>query len=167
MIAWIVLALVAGERLAELYISERHTKALIREGAFEAGRGHYLLVVAVHVGWLAALFSWLGSRPVEINFAWLLLYALLQVARVWVMTSLGRFWTTRIIVVPGVPLVRKGPYKFLSHPNYAVVVAEILVLPLVYGAWQIAALFSVLNALVLAIRIRAENQALAARRALS
>lgn len=167
MIAWIVVALVACERLAELFISERHTAALKREGAFEAGREHYLLMVGIHTAWLFALFTWIATRAVDVSYPWLTIYLLLQVARVWVMTSLGRFWTTRIIVVPHVPLVRKGPYKFVNHPNYVVVASEIVVLPLVFGAWQIAAAFSVLNALILVIRIRAENRALAARRALS
>lgn len=167
LLAWVVLVLVAAERLAELFISQRHTKVLLAEGAFEVGRCHYPLIVAVHTLWIAALFTWAATRPVSVAVPWLAVYLAIQILRVWVMASLGRYWTTRIIVAPQAPLIRTGPYRFLRHPNYVVVVAEIIVLPMVFGAWQIAALFTVLNAIALWIRIRAENQALAPRAALS
>jgi methyltransferase len=106
---------------------------------------------------------WLAQdRP--ILFPWLALFILIEIARIWVLASLGRRWTTRIIVLPGVPLVRRGPYRFISHPNYAVVAAEIAVLPIVFGLWKIALIFTLLNAAVLAVRIRAENAALKACR---
>jgi methyltransferase len=102
---------------------------------------------------------WLApGRPIE--GLWLALYVLLQIARVWVLASLGSRWTTRIIVLLDAPLVKAGPYRFISHPNYAVVVAEIAVLPLVFGLWPIALIFSALNAAVLTVRIREENRAL-------
>ena len=102
---------------------------------------------------------WLApARPVD-GF-WLALFVLIELARIWVLLTLGRRWTTRIIVVPGEPLVRRGPYRFLNHPNYVVVVAEIAVLPLVFGLWQVALIFTLLNAAVLAVRIREENRAL-------
>ena len=94
----------------------------------------------------------------------LVLFALLQVFRAWVLLSLGKYWTTRVITVPGVPLVRRGPYRFLRHPNYVVVAAEIAVLPLAFGAWAVAVVFSALNGALLAWRISVEDQALGPRR---
>lgn len=161
--AFILLGLVAIERLAELVISQRNTKRLLAEGAHETSPGHYPLIVLVHVAWLAALFAWVVMYQPVLRPIWLGVYIALQVFRAWVMLSLGRYWTTRIITVPHAPLVTRGPYKYLRHPNYVVVVLEIAVLPLAIGAWPIALLFSALNALVLWIRIRAENAALQSR----
>ena len=153
-----ILALVTIQRLGELLVSKRNTKRLLDQGAREYAPAHYPLIVAVHVAWLASLW-WLGvSRPID-PF-WLAVFVLIEIARIWVFVSLGERWTTRIIVVPGETLVRRGPYRFLNHPNYAVVVAEIAALPLVFGLWKIALSFSLLNAAVLAVRIREENQAL-------
>jgi methyltransferase len=120
------------------------------------------LIVVVHVAWLISLWVFGHDRPV--NVLALLLYLVLQGFRLWVMRTLGSRWTTRIIVLPERPLVSAGPYRFLSHPNYAVVAAEIAVLPLVLGLPLLAAVFTILNAAVLAIRIRAESHALAASR---
>jgi methyltransferase len=112
----------------------------------------------VHAAWLASLW-WLAlARPID-GF-WLALFVLIEIGRIWVLVSLGKRWTTRIIVLPDAPLVRRGPYRFVNHPNYVVVVAEIAVLPLVFGLWEISLLFSVLNAVLLTLRIRAENRAL-------
>ena len=155
----IILALVTLQRVGELWLSNRNTQRLLAQGAQEHGRAHYPLIIAVHAAWLAALWWLAPGLPVQAP--WLALYVLLQVARVWVLATLGPRWTTRIIVLPGASLVNAGPYRFVSHPNYLVVVAEIAVLPLVFGLWQIALIFSALNAAVLAIRIRAENRALA------
>ena len=154
----IILALVTLQRLGELWLSNRNTRRLLARGAREVGTAHYPLIVAVHALWLAALWWLAPGRPID-GF-WLALFVLLQLARVWVIATLGERWTTRIIVLPDAPLVRRGPYRLLNHPNYAVVVAEIAVLPLVFGLWQVALIFSALNAAVLAIRIRAENRAL-------
>ena len=156
----LILALVTLHRLGELMLARRNTKALLARGAHEVGQGHYPLIVAVHAAWLAALWWLAPGRPV----IWPLvgLFLLLQAGRLWVLTTLGRRWTTRIIVLPDAPLVKDGPYRWLRHPNYAVVVGEIAVLPLAFGLWQLAALFTLLNGIVLAIRIRAEGQALAA-----
>lgn len=155
----VVLALVTVQRLGELMLSRRNTKRLIAQGAVEHAPGHYPLIVALHAAWLAGLWWLAWDRPVQ--WPWLVVFILLQAARVWVLATLGGRWTTRIIVLPGAPLVRKGPYRFLSHPNYAVVVAEILVLPLAFGLLLYGLAFSVLNAAVLSIRIRAEQKALA------
>jgi len=154
---WILL-LVTGERLAELVHARRNTSALLALGGRELAPGHYPLIVGLHALWLGGL--WLLALNKQPDVAWLAVFAILQATRLWVLATLGRRWTTRIIVVPGETLVRNGPYRFMAHPNYAVVVGEIAVLPLVFGLWRYALVFSVLNALVLAIRVRAENAAL-------
>ncbi len=156
--AYAILALVTAQRLAELRLAKRNTRRLLERGAVEHARSHYPLVVAVHAAWLAALWWWAPGRP--INVALLALFLLLQLARLWIIGTLGERWTTRIIVLPGAPLVRNGPYRFVSHPNYVVVAAEIAVLPLVFGLWEVALAFSLLNAAVLAVRISAEERAL-------
>ena len=153
-----ILLLVTLERLGELWLSNRNTRRLIERGAKEHGRDHYPLIVVLHVAWLAALWWLAPLRPIQ-PF-WLALFFLIELGRVWVIASLGERWTTRIIVLPDAPLVSHGPYRFTDHPNYLVVVAEILVLPLVFGLWRTALVFSLLNAALLAIRIRAENRAL-------
>ena len=154
----IILALVTLQRLGELWLSNRNTRRLLAQGAHEVGASHYPLIVAVHAFWLLALWWLARGRPID-GF-WLGLFVLIELARIWVLASIGRRWTTRIIVLPGAPLVRRGPYRFVDHPNYLVVIAEIAVLPLVFGLWQIALLFSLLNAAALTIRIREENRAL-------
>jgi methyltransferase len=156
--ASVILALVTLQRLLELWLSNRNTKCLLARGAKEVGARHYPFVVLVHVMWLAAL--WWVARDRPVNGFWLAIYVLLQVARVWVLATLGPRWTTRIIVVPDEPLVRRGPYRFVNHPNYVVVAGEIAVLPLVFGFWDLALIFTLLNAAVLNIRIREENRAL-------
>jgi methyltransferase len=159
-LAVIILAFVTLQRLAELAIAQRNTTHLLARGAYEVAPEHYPLIVAVHTAWLAGLW-WLapGLTP---DAGWLVVFFALQFGRVWVLATLGARWTTRIIVLPGAPLITTGPYRFVSHPNYAVVVGEIAALPLAFGLPGFAILFSVLNAAVLVIRIRAENQALVA-----
>jgi methyltransferase len=141
-----------------LVVARRNTRALIARGAYEVAPGHYPLIVLVHAGWLAALW-WLAPGK-SVHWPLIAIFALLQAARLWVLATLGPRWTTRIIILPGAPLVIGGPFRFLSHPNYTVVVAEIAILPLAFGLCQVALLFSLLNAAVLTIRIRAENRAL-------
>ena len=154
----VILALVTLQRLGELWLANRNTRRLLSQGAREHAPGHYPLIVAVHGLWLATLW-WFGlDRPVDIF--WLAMFVIVEIARIWVLASLGPRWTTRIIVLPEAPLVRRGPYRFVNHPNYLVVIAEIVVLPLVFGLWPVALIFSALNAAALAIRIHAENAAL-------
>jgi len=155
----VVLGLVTAQRLGELVLANRNTRALLAKGAVETGRRHYPLIVALHAAWLAGLWFLAWDRPVD-PF-WLGMFIVLQLARVWVIASLGGRWTTRIITLPGEPLVRKGPYRFVSHPNYMVVAAEIAVLPLAFGLPIYALVFFVLNTAVLWVRIRAEGRALA------
>jgi methyltransferase len=154
----IILVLVTLQRLGELWLSNRNTRRLLAQGAREHGRSHYPLIVAVHTTWLATLW-WLAPMR-SIDGFWLAIFVMLELARIWVLASLGERWTTRIIVLPDVPLVRRGPYRFVNHPNYLVVIGEIAVLPLVFGLWQVALVFTVLNAAVLWARIREENRAL-------
>jgi methyltransferase len=156
--AALLLALVTLERLAELWLARRNTKALMAIGAVEVAPGHYPLIVLLHAMWLAGL--WLLGWQQSVGIVWLVIFLLLQVLRVWVLATLGPRWTTRIIVQPGLPLVATGPYRLLSHPNYVVVVGEIAVLPLCLGLPWYALAFSIANAAVLTIRIRAENAAL-------
>ena len=153
-----VLALVTLQRLGELLLAQRNTRRLIAQGAYEVGAAHYPLIVGLHAAWLAGL--WLFGWDRDVSLPWLSVFVVLQLLRVWVIASLGGRWTTRIIILPGAPLVRRGPYRLLSHPNYAVVVGEIAVLPLAFGLPGLAILFSVLNAAVLWVRIRAEARAL-------
>ncbi len=161
-LAEFILATVALQRVLELVISRRHTQRLMARGAVEVAPKHYPFMVAVHAAWLISL--WVLGRDQPVNVVALLVYLALQGLRVWVMHTLGPRWTTRIIVLPEQPLVSAGPYRFLSHPNYAVVVGEIAVLPLVLNLPLVAVVFTILNAMILAIRIRAENRALAASR---
>jgi len=158
-----VVGLVALERLAELWIARRNTRALLEAGGVEAGGRHYPLIVALHAAWLLAIPLTVPPEA-TVSVPLLALFVLLQGCRAWVLLSLGRYWTTRVITVPGAPLVRRGPYRFMRHPNYLVVAAEIVVLPLAFGAWTVAVLFSGLNAALLTWRISVEDQALAPRR---
>jgi methyltransferase len=154
----VILALVTLQRLGELWLSNRNTRRLLASGAREYGAAHYPLIVAVHALWLISLWLLALNRPID-GF-WLGAFILIEIARIWVLATLGRRWTTRVIVLPNAPLVRRGPYRLVNHPNYVVVVAEIAVLPLVFGLWQIALVFTILNAAILSIRIREENRAL-------
>ena len=154
----LILALVTLERLAELPWARSNTKRLLAAGGREMAAGHYPLIVLLHAGWLAALWWLAPGRPVSPVL--LGLFAIVEIGRAWTLATLGRRWTTRIIVVPGETLVAGGPYRFVDHPNYWIVAAEIALLPLVFGLWEVALVFSLLNAILLAIRIRAEAQAL-------
>jgi methyltransferase len=144
--------------VAELFLVKCNTARLLGRGAKEVAPAHYPLIVALHAAWLGGLWLLAWDRPVQ--WPWLALFAVLQVLRFWVLATLGDRWTTRIVILPGAPLVKTGPYRFLNHPNYVVVIGEIAVLPLVFGLPLYALAFSILNGLVLSIRITAENAAL-------
>lgn len=160
----VLVALVALERVAELVISRRNLSWSLRQGGFERGLGHYPAMVALHTGLLAGclLEVWLLDRPFVPALGWPMLVLVLasQGLRWWCIATLGRQWNTRIVVVPGMARVTRGPYRLLSHPNYVAVVVEGFALPLVHDGWVTAALFTVLNVPLLAVRIRAENAAL-------
>ena len=158
------LGLVALQRLLELAHARSNTARLRRLGAVEADAGGYPLYVLLHAGWLISLALFV---PAETQPDWLLigLFALLQLGRIWVIVSLGRYWTTRIITLPDAPLMQTGPFRYLRHPNYMLVVVEIAILPLAFGAVAVAATFSALNLMLIARRIRIEERVLAPRRA--
>jgi methyltransferase len=154
----ILLAYLTVQRLAELWWAKENEARLMTAGGIEYGHSHLPLIILFHAAWMAGLWLLAYDRPVEPFF--LALFVVLQVARFWVLATLGRRWTIRIIVVPGERLVARGPYRFLRHPNYAVVTGEIAVVPLALGLPAYALVFSILNAAMLAIRITAENAAL-------
>ncbi|MEM7642868.1 MAG: isoprenylcysteine carboxylmethyltransferase family protein [Pseudomonadota bacterium] len=156
--ALLFLAFLIAQRLGELALAKANTARLLAKGAVEIGAGHYPVIVAMHSAWIAAMIVFGWDQAVQPG--WLAVFAGLQVLRVWILAALGRRWTTRIIVLDE-PLVRTGPFRYLRHPNYTLVVAEIAVAPLVLGLEWMALVFSVLNALVLAWRIRVEDRALA------
>jgi methyltransferase len=161
---WLVLA-IALLRLGELAYARRNAQRLLERGGHEVGARHYPLLVGLHAAWLVAIFVTVppGTPPA---LPLLGIFAALLAARIWTIASLGRYWTTRIITLPHEPLARRGPYRFLRHPNYVIVAGEVAVLPLIFGAWRLALVFSVVNAALLWHRIRVEDQALQPRRGL-
>ncbi len=161
-LAWL-LGFVALQRLAELALAERNTRRLLAQGAREIGADHYPLFILLHGSWLIAL-ALVVPWSAEPSWPLIAIFFVLQGLRVWVVASLGRFWTTRIITLEGAPLIRRGPYRWVNHPNYWVVAGEVAVLPLAFGAWHVALVWSVSNALLLRHRIRLENAALDERR---
>jgi methyltransferase len=155
--------LVAMQRLLELFYSRRNERKLRARGAVERGRGHYPMIVAVHTLWLASTLVEGLQRGPEIPAWWplpLAAFLLVQPLRYWAILSLGTNWNTRVLVVPGGKLVRRGPYRYFPHPNYVVVAVEVLTFPLIFGAWITAIVFSLLNAALLYVRIKTENRAL-------
>lgn len=164
-LAWI-LAFVIAQRLGELALARANARRLVAQGGREVGRAHYPLFILLHASWLVAIAA---TTPLDAQPVWPLVgvFLVLQALRVWVIATLGRYWTTRIITVDGARLVRHGPFRFVRHPNYWVVAGEIAVLPLAFGAWEIAVIWSILNALLLRHRIAVEAAALAPREALS
>jgi methyltransferase len=165
---WYTLLIVAVglERLAELVVSKRNARWSIELGGVETGRGHYPVMVVLHTGLLLGCLAevWLLRPPFlpVLGFTMLALVLASQALRWWCIATLGRQWNTRVIVVPGLPRVTGGPYRFFSHPNYVAVVVEGFALPLVHTAWITALVFSACNAVLLTARIRTENRALAA-----
>jgi methyltransferase len=159
---WVVAA-VALLRVAELLYAGRNTRRLKARGGVEIAPEQYPWFVALHAAWLASLLLFVPANATP-NLYLLGIFALAQAARVWIIATLGPFWTTRVITLPGAPLVRRGPYRFVRHPNYAIVCIEIAVLPLAFGAWIVAAIFTAANAALIAWRVFAEDTALDARR---
>jgi methyltransferase len=156
--AWLIIFLVI-QRFAELAVAKWNSVRLLEAGAREFGASHYHLIVALHAFWLLGL--WMFGHDRSVNPVGLGLFVLLQGARLWVLFSLRGRWTTRVIVVPGAPKVKRGPYRWLNHPNYWVVAFEIALVPLTLGLPVFALVFSVANAAVLFLRIRVEEKALA------
>jgi len=161
----VVVALVAVERLVELVVSKRNAAWSLERGGVESGRGHYPAMVVLHTGFLVAMLveAWVRRPDVAAGLAWsmLALVVAAQGLRWWCIATLGPRWNTRVIIVPGLPPVTGGPYRLLRHPNYVAVVVEGVALPMVHGAWITAVVFTVANAALLRVRIRAEDEALA------
>jgi methyltransferase len=163
---WGLLAAIAVERVAELAVSQRHAVALLRAGGVESGRGHFPVMVALHVALLAGCVA----EPLALHrtfipalgYPMLTVVVLANALRWWCVATLGPRWSARVIVIPGLPLVRSGPYRWFAHPNYVAVVVEGAALPLVGSAWITACTFTVLNAALLTVRLRCETGALAA-----
>ena len=161
-LVWI-LGLVVIQRLVELVVASSNTRRLLARGGREVGRAHYPLFILLHGSWLVAIAA---TTPLSVEPIWPLIgvFVILQLGRVWVISTLGPYWTTRIITVDDAPVVRRGPFRFVRHPNYCVVAGEIAVLPLAFHDWAIALIWSILNALLLRHRIGVESAAIAPRR---
>jgi len=157
----VFLGFIVVQRLSELAIAKRNTARLLAKGAHEVGAAHYPFMVVLHTAWIACLIIFGVNEAVAMS--WFAVFAVLQVLRVWILCSLGERWTTRIIIVEE-PLVVRGPFKYVSHPNYMLVIAEIFVAPMVLGLAWVAAIFTVLNAAMLYVRINKEHRALASLR---
>ena len=161
----VLIAVVALERLAELVVSKRNAAWSFERGGVETGQRHYVVMVVLHTGLLVGclLEVWLLHPEFHpaLGYPMLALVVASQALRWWCIATLGRRWNTRVIVVPGLPLVTGGPYRLTSHPNYVAVVVEGLALPLVYSAWITAVVFTACNAVLLTVRLRVENAALA------
>jgi methyltransferase len=159
----VVCGLVALQRLLELRYADRNTRALLARGAVETGAAHYPFFILLHGSWLICTTIVAIATRAPTNW-WLIgFFGLLQAGRVWVIATLGPYWTTRLISMPGAPLVRSGPFRFVRHPNYLIVTIEIATLPLAFGEYLVAIGFTVLNLALLAVRIREEERALANR----
>jgi methyltransferase len=158
----VLVLLVGGERVAELVVSLRNAKWSFAQGGVESGRGHYPFMVVLHTALLAGCLVEAAHRPFIPALGWTMFAVVLlsQGLRWWCITVLGHQWNTRVIVVPGLQLVARGPYRWIRHPNYVAVVAEGIALPLVHTAWITAVVFTILNIALLAIRIRTEETAL-------
>lgn len=159
----IIAILILAQRGLEEVYSSTNTKRLLAEGAQEAGAQFYPVVATAHLGWIASLFL-LISPNANITWPLLILYVLLQGVRYWVIGSLGRYWTHRIITLDSAPLVRRGPYKYIRHPNYVITLIETMLLPLAFGAWGLALIMTAIWAAVLHYKILLEDAALAKRR---
>ncbi|MFJ9908834.1 isoprenylcysteine carboxyl methyltransferase family protein [Streptomyces sp. NPDC101152] len=159
-----LMPLMTAERLLEVVVARRNTRWAMARGGVEFGRGHYPVMVVLHVAFLAGIVVEIAvtSRSFVPALTWtaLAMVVLANLVRLWCVRALGPQWNTRVIIVPGLPLITHGPYRWLRHPNYVIVMTEGIALPLVYGAWTTALLFTVANAALLAVRLRAENSAL-------
>jgi methyltransferase len=163
MLFYIIIAIVIIQRLVELIIANRNEKWMRSQGAFEAGAVHYPIMVTMHIAFFISLLVEVLVTNKPLSPLWiplLSLFLIAQIARVWCLASLGTFWNTKIIILPGADVVKKGPYKFIRHPNYVIVATELLVLPLIFSAYFTAIVFSLLNIWMLSVRIPVEEKAL-------
>lgn len=161
MVFTVFILFLIGLRVGELLLARRNERWLLQHGAVEYGQKHYPYIVALHALFFVSLITeYIFTSPKSFSLPLLLLYFLLLAFKAWVLFSLGRFWNTKIFRIPNYPLVKKGPYRFMKHPNYVIVIAEIALIPLIFHLYITAVVFSVLNGLMLYVRIREENKAL-------
>jgi len=150
---------VITQRLSELYIARRNEKWLRSQGAVEYGKSHYPYIVALHTLFIISIIAEYILRPgLSMDYIFLLLFILLLAFKFWALSSLGKYWNTKIFRVPGSGPVKKGPYKLFKHPNYFIVICEIVIIPMVFHLYYTAIIFTVLNAIMLTVRIRVENK---------
>lgn len=160
----VFLSIIVIQRIIELYIAKRNEKWMKAQGALEFGQAHYRWMVLMHVMFLFVYLVEVLLFNKSLSIAWpflLLMFIVAQAGRIWILSALGRFWNTKIIVLPNAKLVRSGPYRYVKHPNYAIVIIELLVIPLLFNAYLTALIFTILNLGILSIRIPAEERALA------
>ncbi|KMJ56094.1 isoprenylcysteine carboxyl methyltransferase [Bacillus sp. LL01] len=160
---YLFIGFVMLQRVIEVIIANQNAKWIKKKGGYEAGAEHYKYIVAMHALFFVALLieiSFMGTEVVRWSIIPLIIFLITQVVRVWALSSLGRFWNTRIMILPGAKVVAKGPYRFMRHPNYVIVAMEILALPFIFQAYWTAFIFSILNVMILRIRIREEERAL-------
>ena len=158
-----IIMIVIIQRLVELFVAKRNEKWMLGQGSFEVGAGHYPFMVAMHIAFFITLIFEFFIMDPPLSPLWILflmLFLIAQIARIWCLTSLGKFWNTKILILPGADVVKKGPYQFIRHPNYVIVTTELLVLPLLFSAYFTAIIFSLLNLWMLSVRIPAEEKAL-------
>lgn len=165
MIFYSIILLVIIQRLTELYISKRNEKWLIKNGAVEYGRSHYKFLLIMHALFFISMIAEYNSGGGyfefnTINNLFLVFFILLQVMRIWILRSLGKYWNTKLYRIPGSELIKKGPYKYFRHPNYIVVACEIFVLPMIFNLYYTAIIFSILNLMMMLVRIPEENKIL-------
>ncbi|GAB3805158.1 isoprenylcysteine carboxyl methyltransferase family protein [Virgibacillus kimchii] len=163
LILWILFLLIIIQRLIELKIAGRNEKWMKEKGAIEIGKEHYKWFILIHSLFFFSILIEIILRnvsAVQLNYVLFILFLLTQVVRIWCISSLGKFWNTKIIVLPGYPLVKKGPYKYVKHPNYIIVGVELFIIPLLFGAYVTAVIFPILHILLLRIRIPCEEKAL-------
>jgi methyltransferase len=161
----VIISIVILQRVIELIISRRNERWLFSQGAIEYGKDHYKFIVILHTLFFVSMIAeyLISGRYIEfsiINYILLVFFIFLQLMRVWVLSSLGKFWNTKILRIPSTELVSKGPYKYIKHPNYLIVSAEIFILPMIFNLYFTAIVFTILNAVMLRIRIKIENEAL-------
>lgn len=163
MLFFIIISLVITQRLIEVFVAKRNEKRMLAQGAYEVGASHYPYMISLHVSFFVCLIAEVvifdrGISPLFPLF--FLIFLFVQALRIWCLTSLGQFWNTKIIILPGANVVTKGPYLFIRHPNYVVVCIEIALLPLMFQAYLTAISFTLLNLAMLSVRIPLEEKAL-------
>jgi methyltransferase len=150
------------QRLAELYVSSKNEKWLLRNGAVEYGKGHYPYIVAMHILFIVSIIAeYIWRDNTTASYPLIIMFFVLIVIKVIVILTLGHYWNTKIYKVPGTRPVATGIYKYIKHPNYIIVICEIVIIPLAFGLYYTAVVFTILNAIMLTVRIKKENEVLA------